>query len=232
MRFLGLVKQDFMYQIRHNIYSIYALITMIYTGILRVIPLKFKYFFIMDTLLTDTTLLGLFFIGAIIILEKDQNTLSNIFISPVKVKEYILSKALSFGFLSVLVSLLFIYLGGESISNLPVFIINIFLSSALFTIIGVGIGAKSKSLNSYIFYTIFYGLFFSLPALKFLTPNFSTVLWAIPTMSTIKLFELSLKMDFSLNYFLISLGILLISLVISLKWSENIIEKYIIRGGN
>lgn len=230
MRILALIKQDILYQIRHNIYSIYAFITLVYIAVLRFIPPNFKYVFIMDTLLTDTTLLGLFFIGAIVILEKEQNTLVNIFISPVKPYEYIIAKALSFSILAVLVSVLFIFLGGEKIKNLPIFLISVFLSSTLFTVIGVGIGVKSKSLNSYIFSTVLYGLFFSIPAIKFFSSNFSNLLWFIPTMSTIKLFEISIKQDFSIPYFLISFSILCLALFLALKWSIKRIERYIIRG--
>lgn len=54
---------------------------------------------------SDPAAMGLFFMGAIVLLEKSQRVLNSLAVSPVKVSEYILSKVISLGVISSIVAM-------------------------------------------------------------------------------------------------------------------------------
>jgi len=60
-------------------------------------------------ILSDTTILGAIFIGALILLEKQQAVIHTLFVTPLKPSNYILSKSLSLSAIAITMSIL-IYL--------------------------------------------------------------------------------------------------------------------------
>lgn len=105
--------------------------------------------------------LRMFFMGAVILLEKSQRVLQSLAVSPVKTEEYILSKILSLGAVSTAVGLAVdIIVGGY-----PLLFISIgtFLGSLLFSLIGIIIATKASSLNSFLLLSTPIMLFLMLP---------------------------------------------------------------------
>jgi fluoroquinolone transport system permease protein len=96
--------------------------------------------------------MGLFFMGAIVLLEKSQRVISFMAITPLKAYEYVCSKVLSLGIIALLVAaVLGIAAGCESIAAV---LAGTFLSGALFTLSGIIIATKITSLNRFILATV------------------------------------------------------------------------------
>jgi len=166
MRLLNLILGDIKFQLKYGFYFIYFTLTIVYIGLIFAIPYSFRTTTATILIFSDPAAMGIFFMGAIILLEKSQHVLNSIAVSPVKAEEYILSKVLSLGLISTLVGLL-IALASKTINILPV-LLGTFLGSALFTLLGLIIAAKTNSLNQFIIATVPFELVCFLPPLLYL----------------------------------------------------------------
>lgn len=161
MRFAGLLLGDFRFQIKYGFYFLYAFLTVFYSVILWLIPMEYKDKSAAIIIFTDPATLGMFFMGAIILLEKSQRVLPSLAVSPVTVGEYIFSKILSLGAVSTAVGLAISLVAGV---HSPFFIaVGTFLGSLFFSLIGIILAAKAASLNLFLLLSTPIMLFLMLP---------------------------------------------------------------------
>lgn len=155
MRIASLLKQDVKYQFRNGIHLIYAVLTVLYIIILRVLPGLPRQYAGIFMLFTDTGVLGFFFIGALILLERNEQVFETLFITPLQIGEYIISKVISLTALSLVCSvLIYVFSAQVTAGGLFVLILAVFLSSVLFTILGIGFSVIAPSLNHYFMYSL------------------------------------------------------------------------------
>ncbi|QNO13949.1 hypothetical protein HYG86_03775 [Alkalicella caledoniensis] len=95
---------DIKFQFRHGFYIAYLVASIVYVAILRLLPLEPRNFILPIILFTDPAVLGFFFISGIFFLERDQNILENLFVTPYSIKNYILNKVISLGLITYLSS--------------------------------------------------------------------------------------------------------------------------------
>ncbi|WP_236874974.1 ABC transporter permease [Clostridioides difficile] len=101
---------------------------------------------------SDPAAMGLFFMGAIVLLEKSQRVLNSLAVSPVKVSEYILSKVISLGVISSIVAMLIAIT--LNLDNIIISTIGTFFSSIIFSLLGLILASKASSLNQFIVLSI------------------------------------------------------------------------------
>ena len=75
------IKNDVILQFRSGFYYAYMLISVIYIVVLRVLPENLADMALTETIFTDPSVFGYFFMGALIMLEKDQHTLESLFVT-------------------------------------------------------------------------------------------------------------------------------------------------------
>lgn len=152
MRFKRLLLGDFRFQIKYGFYFLYAFITVIYIVVLSFVPPVAKAKVSAVIIFTDPATLGLFFMGAIILLEKSQRVLSSLAVSPIKLWEYIFSKVVSLAFISTLVGVIIGAFSGTQ--NMLWVTVGTFLGSILFSLIGIIVATKVSSLNQFLIVTV------------------------------------------------------------------------------
>jgi len=182
MRIAPLIKQDIKYQFRNGIHLIYAILTVFYIIILRLIPEVPRQYAGIFMLFTDTGVIGFFFIGALVMMERNEQIFEALFITPVKINEYILSKVISLSALSFVCSVV-IYTASAHVTagGLAAMISAVLLSSVLFTILGIGFSVIAPSLNHYFMYSMVLVLFL-IPAIIEYIGLFSTpLIYLLPT---------------------------------------------------
>ena len=166
MRIRNLIKGDIAFQIKYGFYFVYTVFTLFYVLLLFVIPPVAREKAAAILIFTDPAAMGLFFMGAIVLLEKSQRILNSIAVSPVRVSEYIISKVVSLGLISTLVGVIIAEAAG--IEHVLLAGIGIFLGSVLFSLIGLTIAAKISSLNMFIVATLPVEIVCFLPSLIYL----------------------------------------------------------------
>ncbi len=171
-----MIKFDILSQIKQGFYLVYAIITIIYILILFYIPTSFRTEVTAYLILSDTSVMGLVFVGALVLLEKQQNLLQSLFITPLRLSDYILSKSLSLTIIAVLVSAVIGFIPGGMINNIIPFIISVVLCSMFYTLLGLGISAQVSSVNQYFIGIIAWSLITSIPlVLFFIIPDYSII---------------------------------------------------------
>ncbi len=119
---------------------------------------------------------GLLYVAGLIIMEKDEGTLSAIIVSPLKVHEYLLSKVVTLTFLAILESAVIIGVAMLIMSrsmalaafDVPMLLVGIAATGILYTLLGIIISVRYDSITDMIVPLITFGMVLQLPFLHFL----------------------------------------------------------------
>lgn len=152
MRKVNVIKGDMFFQWKYGFYMLYLLMIIIYYVIFSFLTGNVKDTIVSICVYSDPAAMGMFFMGALILLEKSQRITNTIAISPVTVEEYILGKIVSVGIISEIVGVILMLQGHTE--NYFLCAIGIFAGSAIFSLCGIIVGAKIESLNQYIIGTL------------------------------------------------------------------------------
>ena len=152
MRKVNVIKGDMLFQWKYGFYMLYLLMIIIYFVIFSFLTGNVKDTIVSICVYSDPAAMGMFFMGALILLEKSQRITNSIAISPVTVEEYILGKIVSVGIISEIVGVILMLQGHTE--NYFWCAIGIFAGSVIFSLCGIIVGAKIESLNQYIIGTL------------------------------------------------------------------------------
>ncbi|NIR48483.1 ABC transporter permease [candidate division KSB1 bacterium] len=190
MRLAHTLRYDMLFQFRHGFYYAYVFVTVSYVlGLLNIEPgLREP----VTTLLlfSDTAPLGFLFIGAIILLERGQNTLEALFITPLRLYEFFISKVVSLMLISLLSALAIMLLAHGLFQHAFIFIAGFALSSCFYTLLGLIFSVQAKTVNDYFARTVGVGLFICLPVLGYLEIAKTPLFYLFPTQASIILIEI------------------------------------------
>ena len=141
---------DIRYQYRSGFYFIYMFLIVCFVVILRLLPDAWRQTALIVTLLSDPALLGFFFIGGILQLERGEGILDVLFSTPLQPREYIVSKAVSLGLIATLAGCLIAL--GSGVSGVRYFLLVpvLLLGSVCFTFIGISVSINLRSMNAFL----------------------------------------------------------------------------------
>jgi fluoroquinolone transport system permease protein len=228
MRLLHLIIQNIQFQFRHGFYLVYLVISMSYVAILRIMPDQIAQKAFILLIFSDVSILGLFFIGAIVFLERDQGIMQTLFVTPLSISEYIFGQALSLTILSLLMGFLIAFLRfGHSFNLIPV-IAAIISASILSTLTGIAIAVKQRRVTSYFVIATVITLPFFLPVFNYLQITTMPLLQCMPTTSILNLLE-SAFTTFSTTTYITAGSVLVAWGIFIAFWTMQRFDRYIIR---
>ncbi|MFA5848597.1 MAG: hypothetical protein WC833_01845 [Bacteroidales bacterium] len=178
---------DMHFQMKQGFYLVYAIITLIYLLILSFFPENMLQTAVPLVVFSDPTVLGLFFIGGMIMLEKVQGVLLVVVVSPLRTWEYIFSKVISLALVSLSAGIVITALTPCGSVNWFVLLLSILLSSGIFTMCGIMICAGCKTVNQYFVKMVPYMLLFTLPCFSLIGFPFSWVFDIFPSVAALRL---------------------------------------------
>jgi len=152
MRLKNIIIGDMKFQFKYGFYFVYVVFTAIYISLIFLIPPSWREKAAAIMIFSDPAAMGLYFMGAIVLLEKSERVLNSIAVSPVEKWEYIFSKVISIGIISTVVGVI-IAITAHS-SNLFVVALGTFLGSSFFTLLGLIVAANISSLNQFLVATV------------------------------------------------------------------------------
>lgn len=167
MRIKTLLYQNILFQYKYGFYFLYLIFSILYVSLLLIFPADWRLKASILMIFSDPAAMGLYFMGAIVLFEKNERVLDSYAVSPVKPHEYILSKLISIAIISTLFGFI-IGLFGNVLINPFNFLISIFLASCLFSATGLIIASNISTLNQFILKTIPAELFINVPAIAYL----------------------------------------------------------------
>lgn len=227
MRLWSALKYDIKFQIRHGFYYAYTLVSLLYIIMLRLLPISIREYTATLVLFSDPSVLGFFFIGGIVLLEKGQNIFESLFVTPIRAWEYLASKLISLTLLSVISSLVIaVFSFGISFNPFPM-ILGVILSSVFFTLIGFTLAFLSKTLNHYISLSLIYVPIFILPVIGFLGIFDTTIFNLLPAKPGLILIQGAFK-GLEIGNYIYYIIVLVVWIIIAGLWVNDWFYKYVI----
>ena len=185
-RFGRLARAELGFAARYGILPLYGVIAVIYVALLSAVAPEARPSAGGVIALTDPAAMGLFFMGAIILLEKSQRVHWALAASLVRVGEYVAAKVLALLCAGLPVGLLVAVYAGLPLGSSA---LSLALSSTLFTLLGLWLAAESGSLNQFLLLTIPVELVAFVPAMFYWYGALTSPLWLLnPGVATLALF--------------------------------------------
>ncbi len=230
MRLLAALKSDVKFQYKQGFYFVYAALTAMYLLILHYIPQGIlKSYAVPVTIYSDPAVIGFFFIGSIVMLEKQQGIIDCLAVTPLDPKEYLLSKAISLGTVGLISSVIIAASAGIGIRWFAV-IISVLLNSFLYTLFGFITAGGAKSINSYFMRAIPVMLVMILPCFSLIGFPLSWLFRIFPSVAGIELLiGAFIKQDF--GAMMTDIVILCIWIAIFFAAALKTYDKKILAGG-
>lgn len=148
MRLGRLIRGDIHFQWKYGFYFIYFILTLLYVCVIASLSEYWKKDIAAIMIFSDPAAMGLFFMGAIVLLEKNQKVLNAMVVSPVKVSEYILSKTIALIAISTIIALILGLVSGSN--HLLGIAVGTALTSAIFTMLGIIAATRISNLNQFL----------------------------------------------------------------------------------
>ena len=184
-RFAALLAWDIRFAWRHGFYLIYAVVSLLYVVALRLFPDPEALARLL--IFTDTSVLGALFIGAIILLEKDQGTNAPFSVVPASFAAYFWAKMLSLFTVTIAATGIIVVVGGIEIRNYGVTLLSVTVTTLLFSSLGFSVALRSSGLNSYFFRIIPVFIVGTVPIFDFFPLYERDVFFFLPTAYSLKL---------------------------------------------
>lgn len=148
MRLGRLIRGDIHFQWKYGFYFTYFILTLLYVCVIASLSEYWKKDIAAIMIYSDPAAMGLFFMGAIVLLEKSQKVLNAMVVSPVKVSEYILSKTIALIAISTIIALILGLVSGSN--HLLGIAVGTALTSAIFTMLGIIAATRISNLNQFL----------------------------------------------------------------------------------
>jgi len=186
-RLLRLTLGELRFTVQYGILPLYGLLMVIYLVLLAVMPAPARANAAATVILTDPAAMGLFFMGAMVMLEKSQRVHNALAVSPVRVWEYITAKAVALMGIGLVVGLVV-----GAYAGLPLLgvLLSVLLGSILFSLLGMVVATRSISLNQFLIFSVPFELVTFTPALLYWFHAVQSPLWlAHPGVAVMALFN-------------------------------------------
>lgn len=225
--FINTFKADVLFQWKQGFYGIYFVLTLVYILLLRHVPQSWLRYALPMIVYSDPSVLGMFFIGGIILLEREQGILDLMTIIPMETAIYLISKILSLTLIGLLSTYAIILsLNLEDINSL-LLVISLLLTSVFYTSLGILISTKVQSVNGYFVKIVPWTLVLILPCLLY--PRFD-ILAVCPSYASLKLVILSFNLNFQRSDLILCLYMLLVDMILFLKAIRTLEESIFLEG--
>lgn len=163
MRLPRLLLADLHFLWRYGFGGLYALFTLLYLLLLSAVPIGAKETVGTLLIFSDPAVMGLFFMGALLLLERSQRVLPALAVSPAAPWEYTLSKALSLALVGTAVGgILAVFSGG---GHLLYTLCAVLLGALFFSFVGLIAAFHSGSLNQFLLLSVAAELLLCVPGI-------------------------------------------------------------------
>jgi fluoroquinolone transport system permease protein len=194
---LKLLKYDLNIQLRSGYWTVYGVIALVYILIMVNLPVNIRDEVAVGLIYMDTSVLGLIFVGALVLLEKQQGVLHSLSVTPLSLNKYLFSKVISLTVLSAVISSLLWIIPLWSFNGYGFILSGVLLSSIAFTLFGLGFAAGAETFNQFLFRIFAGSMIFSLPVLPMVfLPNTGWLIF-LPSNAALDLFIRVTKDNFS-----------------------------------
>jgi len=189
----NMLKWEFVLLSRYKIIHISIASMFLYFLTTQAIPDMNQPAFHTMLLFFDPAIIGIMFVGALVLFEKTENVLQAIVITPMNTDDYLLSKIISLTILSVISGALFMglmYLFNDVTFNIGYLALGIILTSVMLILLGFILVSRVNSLNEYLLAMMIAFLGLTFPPMLNLSGLYENIIFYLwPTQASFTLFE-------------------------------------------
>lgn len=188
---------NFRYIVKYKIVYALLFVVLVWSGVINTVGKSSRETMIPFVLFIDLAIIGFYFIGAIILLEKSERTVFAVVCTPLKKSEFLNSKIIAFTILSVVCSFLMVVISkGDCKINYLLLLVGIILCSVNYSIFGLIAIVQYDSLTEYLVPSWAYLFVTQLPLLNFfhVIPKhtfLSVLLDLLPTAAPLNIMKMS-----------------------------------------
>ena len=190
MELLKQIKWQFLIFQRNNLITMIVGITVFYMLVIYFLKdlgniEKFTTLLIFN----EPTMIGFVFIGLAIILEKDQEVLSALFITPINYHYYLISRILTLSSISMICALGMVLMSKGTSFNLIHFSVGVFSSCILFSFVGIYVVSYTTEILHFILRSIPLIVLMSLPFLNYFEFTHLSIFELFPVQGSLYLID-------------------------------------------
>lgn len=187
MRVINALKADVRFQFKQGFYLVYIILTLFYMILLGKLPAEWKSVLVPLVIFSDPAMVGFFFIGALVMLEKVQGVTQYVVVTPLRSLEYLLAKALSLTVLALAATFLITLTVYDQPLNWFLLILGVILTSFFFVLYGFVVAAPCITMNQFFIRMIPFLLLIILPCFSMIGFPYSWVFNIFPSVAGLKL---------------------------------------------
>jgi len=187
VRIVNALRADVRFQFKQGFYLVYILLTLIYMVILGKLPQEWKSTVIPLVLFSDPSMVGFFFIGALVMLEKVQGVIQYVVVTPLRSLEYLLAKVVSLTILAIAATVMITLATYGYQLNWFLLILAVILISSFFVFYGFIVAVRCTTLNQYFIKMIPYLLLIVLPCFSLIGFPYAWLFNIFPSVAGLKL---------------------------------------------
>jgi len=182
-----LLKKEITLQWRQGFWLVYFIFTAIYVTVLISLPEKNRMVVSLILILSDTTMLGVIFIGALVLLEKQQAVIQSLFVTPLEPSQYIWSKTISLSLIAISMSML-VYLPTMHFNAYTLLLLaTIVFTAGTFVLLGLGLAARVDTINQYFGLLMAVSMLLILPVLPYMLLEQHPIFLILPYVASLDL---------------------------------------------
>lgn len=183
MRIWNALKADIQFQWKQGFYLVYVLLTIMYMVLLSQFSSEAKKVLVPIVVFGDPSLVGFFFIGGIVMLEKVQGILRYVVVTPLRPWEYLMAKVASLTLVAVAAGICITLTTYQGRVHWIPFLGGIVLTSMFFTLYGFVAAASCHTMNQFFIRMIPYLLAVILPCFSLIGFSYSWVFRVFPSVA-------------------------------------------------
>lgn len=222
---------DIRLQAKYGFYAVYAVLTAVFVLGLRMIGPELRTEAAVLLIVTDPTVLGFYFIAAMVLFEKEEGVLEALVVSPLGDWGYLVSKVVTLSLLALVSATLVAVLGHGSAQGLAVLMIGVTLGASLFVLIGFVAVARFDSVNEYFISAVGWGTVLFLPLFGYVGLLDTVLFYLLPAQPVVVLIEGGFRplAPWQVVY---GVGYLLVGNVVAYVWARHSFRRHIVRDGD
>lgn len=176
-----LVRFDLRLQLRYGYYAAYIFVAVAYIALLRLLPSGPRALALPPMLLSEASIIGFFFAGTLLHLERTEGTLQALAVTPLPTATYLFAKMGSLSLLAAMVAVSIVWGVTATTSGTPLLAASAALTAAMFVAVGLAAAARFGSLERFAVWGGLGSSVFALPLLPYFGVMESPLWWAVPT---------------------------------------------------
>ena len=227
-RLLLLLRWDILLLHRNQIFIISIAVAAIYMGLFYLLKEVTQLEKLLILLIfNDPLTMGYMFSGVLLLLEKNQNTLQAIAVSPLPLHHYLWSKAIALSLLSTLTAIAMSVLATGWAFNWLHLLMAIGGGSLFFSLSGFAMAVNAVDFNSFLFRSIGFLILLGLPILSIFELVDSPLFYLLPSYPSLLLLKASFS-PVSWSTLLFSYGLLLMWIGLAAYWAHRRLQRHLI----